>query len=186
MSLDRSKEGVIKAWFDYNPETSEILWKEWVSPDWYKHDGYHKRFMEERSGKVVKFHKLPTGYLYIDAGKIKTIYAHQIAWVLNYGELPSHCVDHIDGNRENNSIENLRDVPQKINARNSKLSKNNTSGAAGVSWDQKNKKWRSQLMVDGKTLVFGRFDTVTEAAKARQKYLDSNKNLGFSKRHGKK
>lgn len=96
--LDRSIEGVIKAWFDYNPETGEIKWKKWVSPAWYKYKGAYSNYMNNRAGTVVTFSKKSDGHLYTSAGGRDGILAHRIAWVLVYGELPVHQIDHIDGN----------------------------------------------------------------------------------------
>ena len=58
---------------------------------------------------------------------------HEIVVRLHGIDLPeSHCVDHIDGNKTNNSISNLRVIERKLNCRNSKLRKDNTSGSGGV------------------------------------------------------
>ena len=59
---------------------------------------------------------------------------HRIIWCLFYGEIPENMeIDHINGNRLDNSINNLRTVTHKENQRNKKLYSNNVSGVAGVS-----------------------------------------------------
>ena len=57
---------------------------------------------------------------------------HRLAWFLAYGVWPAHEIDHIDGNRLNNKLENLRDVPKAINQRNAYRRKDNSSGLVGV------------------------------------------------------
>lgn len=184
-SLDRSREGVIKAWFDYNPDTGEITWKEWVSPDWYKHAGCYATFMKERAGKPVDFYKHPLGHLHVTIGGKQGIYAHQIVWVLTYGELPKHEIDHIDGDPQNNAVENLRDVPRNINHRNQKLRSSNSSGVTGVSLHKETGKWVTSVTVNGKYKHLGIFRNIEDAVSARQDFLSENKHLGFTERHGK-
>lgn len=185
MSLDRSKEGIIKAWFDYNAETGEIRWKDWISPEWYKNKKWHETYMQEKAGKLVDFYEHHRGYLKISVIGTHSIYAHQIAWVLMYGHLPKQVIDHIDGNPRNNSIRNLRDVPQKINCRNQRLSKLNTSGISGVRWYAPRNRWvvYGTGHVKGRTL--GYYDSFEDAVKARERFIADNPDLGYTDRHGK-
>lgn len=183
--LDRSKEGVIKAFFDYDADTGAICWKSWIDPRWNKYKGRYQNFLRERAGKIVKFGRQGHGYLVVGAGGIKGITAHQIVWVLTYGNMPEHHIDHIDGNPENNKIENLRDVPQKINVRNQRIRKDNTSGVTGVCWCKKLEKWKAQISVDGSRKGLGYYNTIEEAAKAREEFFAKNPQLGYTKRHGK-
>lgn len=184
--IDRSREGVIKAWFDFNKDTGEIRWKQYVSPKWYKRFGYYLRFMRDRAGKVVEFYTTQDGRLYIGAGGKTTIYAHQIVWVHTYGNLPDYQIDHIDGCPSNNAIENLRDVPQSINTRNAKMRHDNSSGVTGVSFKKGHNKWQAFGHVLGKRVHLGYFDTLEEASAARRKFIIDNRSVGYTTRHGKK
>ena len=183
--LDRSIEGVIKAWFDYNPETGEIRWKEWVSPAWYKYKGAYSNYMNNRAGTVVTFSKTPHGHLVTSAGGIDGIFAHRIAWVLSYGSLPVHHIDHIDGNPENNKIENLRDVTLKINHRNRKMRSDNTSGVTGVQLDKRVGKWQAYVKINGRNKSLGYYEKLEDAADARKVFFEQHPDLGYSVRHGK-
>lgn len=69
-------------------------------------------------------------------------HAHRIAWKLFYGEDPPNQIDHIDRNRSNNAIANLRAASQSENAANRSIAKDNKSGCPGVMWDARRKKWK--------------------------------------------
>ena len=77
------------------------------------------------------------------------------------------CVDHINNDRLNNSINNLRWCSSKENNRNRSVGKRNTSGIKGVTFEKKRKKWRAQITIDGTAIFLGRFDTIEDAKKAR-------------------
>ena len=107
--------------------------------------------------------------------------AHRIIWAMFHGVWPEGQIDHIDGDRLNNRISNLRDVEQRINQRNAKMQSNNTSGVNGVSWGKRRQKWIAQITIDGKQKYLGCFDTVEDAAAARKAADVEN---GFTARHG--
>lgn len=75
-------------------------------------------------------------------------------------------VDHINGNRLDNRLQNLRICSAKENSRNSGLAKNNRTGVTGVSLNPKGK-YRARIMVDRKEIALGVFDSLDEAKKAR-------------------
>ena len=93
---------------------------------------------------------------------------HRVIFLMHHGYLPQF-LDHIDGNRTNNRIENLRPATIAENCRNSRIGKNNTSGVKGVNWDNYVKKWRARIFVDGKTVMEKYFKTIEEAAEAVRK-----------------
>ena len=84
------------------------------------------------------------GYTYIRYNK-KLYASHRLAWLYMYGKNPLGVIDHINGKRSDNRIDNLRDVSQKINARNTKQphKNNKSSGVLGVSWDKN--KWVTRI-----------------------------------------
>lgn len=81
---------------------------------------------------------------------------HRLIWIMFNGDIPEGMiVDHIDRERSNNRIENLRLLDKSANNRNRE--------AKGVTWDAARKKWRAQISVDNKTQTLGRFDSEEEA-----------------------
>jgi hypothetical protein len=96
---------------------------------------------------------------------------HRIIFLMFNGYLPQY-IDHIDNNRLNNRVENLRPATLSQNSCNTKIAKNNTSGVKGVFWQKK--KWRVELTVKGKKKRFGCYDSLElaelVATEARNKY----------------
>lgn len=96
-------------------------------------------------------------------------YAHRLAWLITYGEWPpaGMDVDHIDGDKGNNAIANLRLASRSQNAANaSGLRKNNTSGYRGVSLYRRTGRWDARIFVEGVTHCLGHHTTAEEAARA--------------------
>lgn len=99
---------------------------------------------------------------------------HRIVWFMHYGEDPFGMeVDHIDGNRSNNMIENLRLVSREQNTRyRTRMHGCNTSGNRGVSFDSEAGKWKAYIRVDGRQKSLGRFadkeEAILVADKARE------------------
>ena len=102
------------------------------------------------------------GYLHtsINSKKYKN---HRIIFLMFKGFLPA-VIDHIDGNPLNNNINNLRPATTSQNLQNAKLSKANTSGIKGVTWEKDRKKWKAQLMFNGQVHRLGSFDDIELAA----------------------
>lgn len=99
-------------------------------------------------------------------------YAHRLAWFLEHGEWPKHHVDHINGDRADNRIENLRDVTVSQNSHNtSKLGPRNTTGFRGVA--KYRDKFIAQMNIDGFAEAISMHDTPEEAAEAyKKRYIE--------------
>lgn len=94
---------------------------------------------------------------------------HHLVWFLFNGRLPIYEIDHINGIKNDNRIENLRDVPHRVNMENVRApSEANTSGYLGVTWKKASKKWCAQIKVKGRKRHLGLFVTAEDA---HQKYL---------------
>jgi hypothetical protein len=90
-------------------------------------------------------------------------YAHRLAWFYAYGRWPKEKLDHRDGPRDANKLDNLREANDLQNARNSRIGRNNTSGLKGVSLFKRDGTWRAQITVDSKNIHLGYFETAVEA-----------------------
>lgn len=98
-------------------------------------------------------------WIYVEG---KRFSAHRLAWLYVYGEWPKQQTDHINGIRDDNRIENLRDVSVNANQQNVRYGKSdNTSGYLGVSKrkDVKAKPWRAQILINGRMTHLGYFET---------------------------
>lgn len=121
------------------------------------------------------------GYLQIMINK-KRYRAHRLAWLYMTGEMPADQIDHINGNRSDNRIENLRAVTGTINKRNQKTPKNNSSGVIGVRWNKKDSRWHARICLDGKFKHLGCFSSKAEAVDARMRANEANH---FHANHGR-
>ena len=93
----------------------------------------------------------------------KAYLAHRLIFLYHNAYLPKE-IDHIDGNRENNLIKNLREVTRSQNNMNRKSHKNCSSIYKGVSWDNSRNKWRAYITINKKINYLGRFTTEKTAA----------------------
>lgn len=83
-----------------------------------------------------------------ETGRTKSL--HRIVWESVHGPIPSGMViDHINGDKHDNRLENLRLCTTAQNLANAKLSSRNTSGIKGVSWNSKKSRWDAKIMADG-------------------------------------
>ena len=94
--------------------------------------------------------------------------SHRMLYYLHHGELPE-ILDHIDGNKLNNSINNLRAVTSSQNSMNRKSRSNSSSNYLGVSWYKKYKKWQASIKYSSKQKNLGYFTCEKEAARAYNK-----------------
>jgi hypothetical protein len=136
---------------EYNAETGVLRWK--VSTSRCVRVG-------QVAGSV-----LPNGYLYVGIGGRRFL-AHRIIWLLTNGEWPAGLIDHINGQKCDNRIANLRVCSHAENTRNSRTPRNNTSGVKGVSWDNAKKAWDVGIRMYGRNIRAGSFKDFEEAKRA--------------------
>jgi hypothetical protein len=100
---------------------------------------------------------------------------HRLVWMYVHGSFPVDMLDHIDGDKLNNRINNLREATCQQNMQNqTKPRSGNTSGFLGVHWYKRDKKFKAQIKISGKSKYLGCFETAEEA---HQAYLTAKRQL---------
>lgn len=165
-------------------ESGRIFWRE-RDVSFFANAHSCKRWNTRWSGKEAFLTIGTHGYL---RGHIleSVVDAHRVLWAMAHGEWPKKQVDHINGDRKDNRLQNLRLVDPAENSRNMKKHKSNTSGFGGVSWCKRIDRWRAYVCVgSGDKLKFvnlGYHSCWWKAVSARQKYNLEN---GYTVRHGR-
>ena len=137
-----------------------------------------------KAGSLVNIKPHHSGYLYIRITvneKAKQFSLHRLAWLYTHGYLPEF-IDHINHDRSDNRIDNLREVSRIENNMNQSKAKHNTSGHIGVSWHKGQKKWTSGIKVNYKRIHLGSFDDIDDAIRARKQ---AEVKYGFHANHGR-
>jgi len=150
----------------YEPDTGMFFWRVDVMKS------------ATAGSKAGKFHH---GYIriYING---EYYFAHRLAWLLIHKNWPSCQIDHINGNRADNRIANLRAVSHQGNQQNAARRLDNTSGVTGVCWDSRDRVWLARIKVNMKLLRLGGFMSFEDAVAARK---SAEKVYGFHENHGR-
>lgn len=144
---------LIKSMLRYDPATGDLYWT----------DVQTKAFRGKKAGTLDAH-----GYINLSI-KRKRYKAHRVAWLLTYGTWPNGEIDHIDGDKLNNRIENLREATSQLNKWNHwKPQSNNVIGLRGVC--KIRNKFKAEIRVDRKRIHIGVFETPDLA---HQAYLNA-------------
>lgn len=168
----------VDALLKYDPETGKLYWKE--------REGITKRQKQEANrfnSRYAGKEALTANCQGYKAGTIlnKRATSHRICWLLHYGVWPNN-IDHINGDRSDNRIANLRSVTKKENAKNVKKRVTNKSGKPGVYWREKIQRWQANICVEGKSIYLGCFKNIEDAISARE---EAEKKYCFHPNHGR-
>jgi len=155
--------------FSYNSETGRITHKprDLDRP-------LNSRFNNKFAGTFADDYTRPTGYRIIGLFHNYTS-AHRVAWAIYYGKCPGNFeIDHINRDKSDNRICNLRLATRSQNSMNVPAQKNNSSKLKGAHWNSRTGKYRSKIMLNGKEHFLGYFTTAEEASAA---YAEASKKL---------
>ena len=164
---------------NYDPKSGLLTWK--VRPE--------NTFATKRAWAIwnTRFSNKPAfttiskyGY-HVGAINKVNLRAVRVIYKLMTGTEPE-MIDHIDGNKLNDSWVNLRNVSAAENSKNKKKYTTNKSGVTGVCWDSGNNKWQASIKHNYKTIILGRFDCINDAINAR-KLADTE--YGYHPNHGR-
>lgn len=142
----------------YDPINGTFTWKlrDTTNADW-RIKTWNSRYAGKQCINLDK-----QGYAFIRCNG-KVIKAHRLVFLIENGFLPAE-VDHINGNKSDNRISNLRPATDTQNRWNSGKRYNNKSGWKGVCWNKDRGKWQAQISIDKKRTTIGYFDDVKDAA----------------------
>lgn len=176
---DLPAQEVLLQLLDYEPATGRLIWR--PRPEHAFPSRRHARTWNTlHAGREALVNITPNGY---KAGAIngKRFYAHRIIWKMTCGYDPVE-IDHINGNRIDNRIENLREVTRAVNNRNMGRGAR-SSRDFGVRPSPTAGKWCAVISVGNWPRHLGTFDTYEAALAARK---EAERRLGFHPNHGER
>lgn len=147
-----------KEHLSFNFETGEILWVKYPKK-------YNKVNKPKEAGSLHY-----SGYRIICLMN-KQYMAHRLIWAVYYNKWPDGFLDHVDGNKSNNCINNLRLATRFQNGYNIGPKKISQSGYKNVQWDKDTNKWRVRVRVDGVRHHVGRFEKIDDAINSAKKFM---------------
>lgn len=161
------EQSVLLQLLRYEPETGKLFWRERpveMFSDTGKGGqvGSANRWNGRCAGKEAFTAPDASGYL--TGGIFGVIYkAHRVAWTIEHGMISGE-IDHINGVKSDNRINNIRDVSREVNMQNKPKNRNNKSGVTGVFWHTASSGWVAKI----KETHLGCFQCIGQAIKARR------------------
>lgn len=101
-------------------------------------------------------------------GRRKSYANHRIIFALFNDKWPPDQIDHIDHNKTNNLISNLRCVNQSDNQKNATKRSDNKSGVTGIYWHKGKGKWCAEISSENKKIYIGSFKEMADAVAERK------------------
>lgn len=155
----------VSAMLRYEPISGKLYWIE-RAPDAFATEAACRSWNCRFAGKEAASRNWK-GYLVVNI-KNNIYRAHRMGWLLHYGEWPSSQIDHINGDKADNRIANLRAVTNAENHRNMPLRSDNTSGHVGVHYIKRTGRYQAKIKVNGRPINLGFFGNIEDAIAARR------------------
>ena len=163
---------VLRQLLRYEPETGKLFWKErpeQMFSETVSRSRTHAcaHWNSRHAGKEALY-GINQGYKW---GRIfgRPYLAHRVIWKMVHGYDPAEQIDHINGDRSDNRISNLREASALENGKNGGMRRNNSSGYKGVCWVERDRRWAAAITSDGKRISLGHHRCPTAAAVAYRK-----------------
>lgn len=164
---------------DYDQSSGALTWRK-RDICWFKSrrdcEAWNTRYAGKPANHLHKF-----GYVVIRLFG-RPYKGHRIAYAMYHGRWPALQIDHINGDKADNRIANLREVDNRTNAMNTKTHRHNTSGVSGVHWSTRDKKWIARIGTTKAGSFIGAFKSFDDAVSARKR---AERDLGYHPNHGR-
>lgn len=163
----RPEVGIVRRFLDYDRDTGGFVWKQRTPVDFseceepeFSCKAWNARYAGASAGYVDQ-----NGYVLIRLCGVR-MRGHVLAWAHATGAWPKAEIDHINLDKADNRLSNLREATRSQNLANCRPRIRNFCGLKGAHWLEKNQKWRASISLSGKTKHLGHFDTAEDAHRA--------------------
>lgn len=160
---------------EYEPATGIVRWKRRND----MRSQWNGRYAGKECGRLDNGGYLQIRFTY--QGHVFTFGTHRLIWFIFTGEIPDQ-VDHVNHDKIDNRIENLRAVNSAENNRNQVKRRDNTSGYTGIFWRVNRQQWEASVTFGGKQYFLGRYDHKCDAIFVVESF---RKSKDFHPNHGK-
>lgn len=147
----------VRSILDYDPATGIFRWRQRAD----RAKNWNSRWAGKEAGS------LSNGYVIVQIDKPNNYYTGQLAWLIAHGSWPPEQVDHINNDRSDNRLSNLRLATNSQNNQNQGPQRNSRSGFRGVHFHPETGKWRASIVIDRRRHSLGLHATPALAAAAR-------------------
>lgn len=166
----------------YDPASGKLFWR--YRPRWlFASDRAHKVWNARYAGAEALAYTDNHGYRMGAILKQRHMKSHRAIWAIVHGKWPDEFIDHINGDRSDNRIVNLREASRQDNQRNVAMNHRNRSGTLGVYWLKKCRRWWAYIGSGGARETLGYFEKKSDAVAARK---SAEQRLGYHENHGRK
>lgn len=172
--------GVLRQLLSYDPDTGKLYWMQ-RPPEFFSTERACRAWNAKHQGREAFTTIGSSGYR---EGRVFGVLlrTHRVAVAMSNDCWPPEEVDHINGDRLDNRLENLRPASRTQNARNQKVPFDSLSGAIGVSFYSRDGTWHAKISTGGRNIHLGYFPTKAQAVAARK---EAERRYGFHENHGR-